>query len=107
MTGFIRRGVERFGQPVVIRSAEGEERTVRAFLQPVLERGEDRLGDFTPVGWCDRRLWRYMGLDELNEGDSLLWQSFVVRVRSCQGVFFQNGLCYWHASLEREKEAGT
>lgn len=104
MTNWVKAGVERFGQTVLICSEEGEERAVKAFLQPIIQRDESLPGDFTSAGWVDSRLWRYIGREELREGERLLWQGLIFRVRSCRAVFFREALCHWQASLEREKE---
>lgn len=104
MTDWVKAGLERFGQTAVIRSGDGGERPVRAFLQPVIKQGENLPGDVSSAGWVDGRLWRYIGQEALGEDDLLLWQGLTFRVRSCRAVFFRDALCHWQASLEREKE---
>lgn len=94
----------RFGQELVIRSGNAVERRVWAFLQPVFRDGETLPDDFTPAGWTDRRLWRYIGPEPLEEGDQVLGLGFAFRVLSCRQALFGNASCYWRAALEREKE---
>lgn len=104
MRHWVRTGIRRFGQNVVIRSSEGDEQNVQAFLQPVLQSGEALVGEFSSAGWIDQRRWRYIGQAPLETDDLILWQGFAFRVKSCREVHFQNAACYWQASLEREKE---
>lgn len=97
---------ERYGQTVTLRRPEGE-RTVRAFIRPEPERQEAVPEERTAIGWTDRRLWRYIGLDEVQPGDGVVWNGTAYRVRSSRGYALGDTVHHWEAFLEPEWEAAT
>ena len=104
MTDWIEEVLARYGQSVTLGDAAGGE-TVRAFLQPVTERGETVPDAVTPIGWMDGRLWLYLGRTAVEEGDLLLWNGKRFRVRSSRAYAIGETVAYWWASLEQAKEA--
>lgn len=100
------RMLEQFGQEVVLRQGETET-TVRAFVQPVLDRGEDQEVHGS-LGLGQKSQFRYFGparcpvdLDTVVEHGG---QEF--RVRSAHLV--GEGVCpYWWAMLFPREEAAV
>ena len=104
MTGWVRQILEGYGQKVTVQTGETTV-DVRAFLQPVPERGEQAREEATPIGWVDGRLWLYLGQTALEEGESLAWEGRRFRVRSCRPYYIGDRLSHYWAALEREREA--
>ena len=104
MTDWVRQVLERYGQDVTVDTAD-RERTVRAFLQPMTERDERARSDVTSIGWVDGRLWLYLGQMALEETDTLGWNGWTFRVRSCRPYYVGDRLSHYWAVLEREREA--
>ena len=104
MTDLVREILERYGQEVTVLSG-GEEAAVRAFVQPVAERGEQVPSAVTALGWTDGRLWLYLGQTALEEGEALAWEATRFRVRSCRPYYIGNALSHYWAALEQEREA--
>lgn len=104
MTDLVREILERYGQEVTVLSG-GEEAAVRAFVQPVAERGEQVPSAVTALGWTDGRLWLYLGRRELAAGDLLRWRGMTLRVRSCRPYYIGEELSHFWAALEPEREA--
>lgn len=94
----------RYGQTVMVRSAAGET-AARAFLQPATERKELLPDKVTGIGWGDGRLWRYLGLAQVDAGDTVLWNGLCFRVRSSRAYYIGDQLNHWWAVLEQAKEA--
>lgn len=105
MRNWVRTLLERWGEDVSISCKDGAPRTTKALIQPVSERREGVPESETPVGWTDERLWLYVGLDELHDGDTLCWRDLTFRVRSGRGFFLGGALCHWQAVLEQERGA--
>lgn len=102
---WVREILNRWGEQVTI-CRDGEEYSVRAFVQPA---GEDRgkmPETFTAAGWVDGRLWVFLGLDEARSGDVVRWRDLSFRVRSGRGYYAGGVLGCWQAVLERERCAG-
>lgn len=97
---------ERYGQTVTLRRAAGE-RTVRAFIRPAPERQEAVPEEQTAIGWTDRRLWRYIGTEEVQPGDGVVWNGTAYRVRSSRAYALGDAVHHWQAFLEPEREAAT
>ena len=104
MTGWVRQILERYGQKVTVQAGETTV-DVRAFLQPVPERSERAREEATPIGWVDVRLWLYLGQMALEETDTLGWNGWTFRVRSCRPYYVGDRLSHYWAVLEREREA--
>nr|WP_326186012.1 hypothetical protein [uncultured Oscillibacter sp.] len=104
MRDWIRTVLERYGQAVTVRRADGET-SARAFLQPVTERTEQAAEAFPGIGWLDGRLWLYLGQTEVGTDDLVLWNGMEFRVRSGRPYRVGDETLYWWASLERAKEA--
>ena len=104
MTDWVQEILQRYGQAVTVLSAEGEQ-SIKAFLQPVVQRGETDPGMITGIGTMDERLWVYMGQTALSAGDQIAWNEMVFRVRSSRLYSIGETTVYWWAALEPEREA--
>lgn len=104
MTGWVEEILRRYGQRAVLRRRDGEEKPIRAFLQPVTERDEAVPETMTALGWIDGRLWLYLGRVAAETGDTILWNGTAFRVRSGRPHYVGEELSHWRAVLEREKE---
>ena len=104
MTGWMQQVMDAYGQKVTV-TARGETCTMRAFLQPMTERGERDREDPTPIGWVDGRMWLYLGQTGLDREDLLTWHGLRFRVRSCRPYFVGERLSHYWAVLEMEREA--
>lgn len=93
----------RYGQAVTLRRQDGE-RAARAFIQPQVSREETVPGTWTAIGWVDDRLWRYIGTEEVQTGDVIVWRETAFRVRSSRAYCLGDTVHHWWASLEREAE---
>lgn len=102
MTRWVERILSRFGQEVTLERA-GETETVRAFLQPVRERGEGG-PEPSPIGGLDGRLWLYLGKAPVDTGDLVTWEGRRFRVRSGRPHYIGAALSHWRAVLERARE---
>ena len=104
MTNWMWRTMEQYGQKVTVQAGE-DTVSVRAFLQPVTERGEEVRETVTPIGWVDGRLWLYLGQMALEEADHVMWNGLTFRVRSCRPYYIGDRLSHYWAALELEREA--
>lgn len=104
MTDWIREILQRQGQKVTLRLADGEAET-RAFLQPVTERTERMPAQMHELGGLDGRLWLYLGKSAVREDDCILFEGETFRVRSSRPYYMSDALLYWWAVLETAKEA--
>ena len=100
------RALERYGQTVTVASGGGE-KTVRAVVQPVTEKGETLPEVVTPLGGLDGRLWLYLGREAVETGDHVTWEGRRFRVRSGRPWPLGREIVCWWAALERTKEAVT
>lgn len=96
-----------YGREVEIRG-QGENSTVRAFLQPVTGRGENmiRIGN-TPLGAQEKGQFLYIGpvSPELEEGDSLYCPEGEFLVRRCEIVHGTGGPAYrWGMCVRKGAE---
>lgn len=103
MTRRVAELLARYGQTVILERA-GRAETVRAFLQPLRERGE-RGPEPSAAGWVDGRLWLYLGRAAAKAGDAVAWNGRRFRVRSGRPHYIGERLSHWRAVLEREREA--
>lgn len=94
--------LERYGQRVTLRG-----QTVRAFIQPDPSRGETVPDERTALGWTDHRLWRYIGQEQVEPGETLEWEGLLFRVRSSRGWYLGRRVHHWQAALEPEREAAV
>lgn len=104
MEDYIRMLLERYGETVTLQTAAGL-RPARAFLQPLAQQGEAEPFSMTALGSVDDRLWRYLGQESLQSGDSVQWQGMNFSVRSSEPVYVQGRLTHWWAMLERARKA--
>ena len=104
MTDWVREILQRYGQTVTVRNIDGE-RAVKAFLQPVVQKGERVPSAITGIGTMDERLWLYIGQTALNAGDQIVWNERAFRVQSSRLYSIGELTMYWWASLEQEREA--
>lgn len=95
--------LRRYGQKVTLRRAE-DERTCRAFLQPMTAKNEQVPAAMTELGSLDKRLWRYLGESAVEADDRLFWNGTEFRVRSSRPWYVGEEVLYWWAVLELAKE---
>ncbi|HIR84446.1 MAG TPA: hypothetical protein IAA56_03810 [Candidatus Galloscillospira excrementavium] len=100
--------LERYGQAVTLHPAgEGAAVEVRAFVQPVRERGEgwrDTLP--TPLGLRRRERLLYLGTAQPPEGG---WAEYLGRaydVQTARPIYVGERLSHWWAMLEPRDEEG-
>lgn len=93
--------LDRYGQEAVLERTGA---SLRAFLQPVLEKNEAEAGAYPTSGWLDTRSWRYLGREALQTGDVLLWGDLRLRVCSVRAVHLGTRPLYWQGVLTREAE---
>lgn len=103
---WVRDILARHGQHVTVEHGETAEE-VRAFLQPVPEKGEEDPTAVTGIGTVDGRLWLYLGQAALETGDRVAWRDWAFRVCSSRPYYIGETLVYWWASLEPAKEAAV
>lgn len=106
MTDWVRQVLDRYGQEVTLHHDQAE-RTIRAFLQPVTEKGEQVPDTATALGWIDGRQWLYLGQEPLEPGDVLVWKELGFRVRSCRPYYIGTELSHYWAALEKKREAAV
>ena len=97
----------RYGQDAVLTDREsGEERRVRAFVQPVLKKREELPVQATALGAASRERWLYIGggSQPLRAGDGVACGGLRLQVQEARGVPWGGGTLYWWALLRREKE---
>ena len=102
MTRWVEQILARYGQEVTVER-DGAAEAVRAFLQPVTERGEDG-PEPSAIGRLDGRLWLYLGKAPVRTGDHVSWKGRRFRVRSGRPHYIGAELSHWRAVLERERE---
>ena len=97
----------RFGQEVTLAGPEAEKRSVRAFVQPILER-QSQL-EPSPLGARREERWLYLGPPEnaLTAGETgVTWNSRNFGVETARQVWAGDGPSHWWAVLRPEdKEA--
>ena len=104
MRDCIREIMDRHGQAVILRNAEGDT-AAQAFLQPVTKQSEQVPDGMCGIGALDGRLWLYLGQAEVQPGDSILWNNQTFRVRSSRIYHIGETPLYWWAALQQEREA--
>ena len=92
------------GQTVTVRHAAGEV-AVQAFVQPLTGRNEQVPDAMCGIGSLDGRLWLYLGQEEVQPEEQILWGGQIFRVRSSRVYHLSEMPLYWWASLEQEREA--
>lgn len=96
--------LSQYGQSVSLVKKDGT-RFARAFLQPAVKQEETVPAEMCGIGALDRRLWLYLGQEEVCPGEQVLWQQLCFRVRSSRAFYAGEELLYWWAMLEQEREA--
>lgn len=100
--------LSRYGQEVILRPAGGgEERALRAFLQPVLQKSEDQQVP-SPLGFRREDRFLYLGPADvpLKDGDEVEWRGRCYAVQSAHPVGPETGGHFW-ALLRPVDEEGT
>lgn len=93
----------RHGQAAVLVRDGAEPRWVRAFIQPVLSRGQEEPQETpTPLGTARGRRWRYLGPAAVAAGDRVEALGRRFRVRAAEPVEPGKGCAHWWAMLEEE-----
>ena len=106
MQAWMRLILDRWGQAVTFRTAEGEKED-KAFIQPVTKSGECVPSGMTALGWEDERQWLYLGFEKVAHGDTILWNGQEFRVTSGRPYYIGQELNHWWALLEQAKEAAS
>lgn len=100
--------LRRYGQAVVLYRKGSAPQEGRAFVQPVLGRGQETPQERpTALGTAAERRHRYIGLLALEAGDRVEALGRAFRVRAAEPVFFGGKCVYWWALLETEDEEDT
>lgn len=102
--GAVMQLLDRYGQTVTLRK-EGTERTGKAILQPLREKGVEQEVP-AAVGLCRGDRFLYIGQAELTleAGTDMrvLWNGQGYRIRSAQPVFVGEKISHWQAYLTPE-----
>lgn len=104
MTEWFVRAAAQYGQQVSVQR-KGKEIKTRAFFQPIEEKSRPSLYTVTPLGAVDDRLWLYLGLAELEAGDTVAWDGKTFAVRDSRPYYVGEELSHWWAVLKLEREA--
>ena len=107
MTGALRRLMNRYGQETVIAAANGAVWRGRAFVQPVLGRGQETPERTpTPLGVAQERKYRYIGPPEaaLSRGDGVEAMGRRFLVRAAEPVYVGDQVNHWWALLDTADE---
>jgi len=100
MNGPERGLMARYGQPVAVIRGDGETILTRAFVQPVLGRGQDTpQGTPTPLGVAAERRYRYLGSLPLAAGDRVEALGRRLRVQAAEPVEIGGRCSHWWALL--------
>lgn len=102
----MQEALAKFGDRMTLKNQEGE-KPIRAFVSPETTLEEVIPGEKTGIGWLDHRLWKYIGLEEVQPGDTIVWLRTAYRVRNSRAYYFNGELHHWWASLDEEREAAT
>ena len=105
MKELIRRLLVQYGQAAVIIRRDGTRVETKAFVQPVLGRGQEMpQRSPTPLGMAEERRYRYIGDVELEMGDRVeaLGRRFFVRV--AEPVRMGDDHTHWWAMLAVDDE---
>lgn len=100
----------RYGQRVWVSRPDGEAVFTRAFVQPVLGRGQETpQGTPTPLGIAAERQYRYLGSPDipLAEGDRVEALGRRFRVRAAEPVAVGEECSHWWALLTVDDEEDT
>lgn len=94
-----------YGQAVTL-TRDGKTETFSAFVQPLRREEEQAPVAATPLGWVDRRRWRYIGPGQpaVREGDKLSCGGEHFAVQRAAPVAFGDEILYWHGVLRPWKE---
>lgn len=103
------RVLARYGQRVLLTGKDGGERTVRAFLQPVLKRREKLPVTATPLGAVSDARWLYIGSGRqpVAPGDRVDCGGLRLTVQEARAVCWEDTPCYHWAILRPRKEAAA
>lgn len=101
------RILSRYGQDVTVYNPTGQRVQVRAFFQPVRDRGTEQSVP-SPLGQVKQDRFVYLGPAEtvLEGGYRVAVEDEVYRVETAQPVYVGGAVSHWWAMLtHREKEA--
>lgn len=108
----MRRGLpggllRRYGQSVTVTGGAGTPTAVRAFVQPILQRGETDLQVRpTPLGTRRGDRYLYLGAAEtpIRAGDTVEGLGLTFRVQTAQPIRVGDGISHWWAILRVKGE---
>lgn len=98
--------MERYGQGVTLCYESGEQLSLRAFLQPILKKADNRWQvEASPLGMDNQDTYLYLGpadtsLEELGEG-YLLWRDLPFEVTQVQPIYVGEQISHWWATLRQ------
>lgn len=100
--------LRRYGQSVTITGQDGTRTDARAFVQPILERGETDLQVRpTPLGTRRGDRYLYLGAAEVpvRAGDRVEGLGLAFRVQTAQPIPVGDAISHWWAILRVKGEA--
>ena len=100
MTKRLETVLRRYGQTVTLKDG----REIRAFVQPVKERGKAAPFQITSLGTADDRDWIYLGRTELTVGTAVTVWDRPFTVKNCQAVWLGEEISHWWAVLSPGRE---
>lgn len=105
LTGTMAGVLRRYGQTAVLHPREGEDRRVRAFLQPILDR--ERGSVPTAIGRREQGKYLYLAAPEgAPVGvESIEMAGRRYRVRVARPIRVGDGISHWWAVLEAGEES--
>ena len=99
--------LRRYGQSVTVTDRDGAQTDTRAFVQPILERGETDLQVHpTPLGTRRGDRYLYLGAVEvpLRAGDQVEGLGLTFRVQTAQPIRVGDEISHWWAILRVKGE---
>jgi hypothetical protein len=106
MTERVEEILSRYGQTVSIcRGTESV--SARAFVQLTGETGHAAPYQVTTLGTMDDRTWRILTRQDLQDGDTVVWNGGEYTVETCWPVYLGEKLSHWQGIMTRRREAAT
>ena len=105
MTALVKRLADQYGQDAVIFRRDGAAVEGKAFVQPVLGRGQEvPQRTPTPLGLAEERRYRYLGNMPLEAGDRVEALGRRFSVRAAEPVHVGGTCSHWWALLAVDDE---
>ena len=104
MTDWMQEILNQHGQTVTVCTKEAQIEAC-AFLQPIVQKSEQAVQYQTAIGSVDERLWLYLGKEEVQPNDRIIWNGMEFWVHSSRPYYLGQKLTHWWAALKIAKEA--